>query len=81
MSWRLPGSARSCTQTVWAARESGSRAVGEGTLLLDVLTKRYIREVLSYRFATVLDSASAFRVERLVQAGTLDAGKPILNPR
>jgi hypothetical protein len=57
------------------------RAVGDGTLLLDVLTRQYIRELLSYRFAIVVDSASAFRVERLVQGGALDAGKPILNPR
>jgi hypothetical protein len=57
------------------------RAVGEGTLVLDVLTKQYICQELSYRFANVLDSASAFRVERLVQAGALEAGKPILNPR
>jgi hypothetical protein len=55
--------------------------VGDGTLGLDVLTKRYIREFLSYRFAIVRDSASAFRVERLVQGGALEAGKPILNPR
>jgi hypothetical protein len=57
------------------------QAVGDGTLLLDVLTKRYIREYLGYRFAIMLDSASAFRVERLVQGGALDGGKPILNPR
>jgi hypothetical protein len=57
------------------------RDVGDGRLLLDVLTKRYIRELLCYRFAIMLDSASAFRVERLVQGGGLDVGKPILNPR
>jgi hypothetical protein len=57
------------------------RAVGDGALLLDALTKRYIREFLSYRFVTTPDSSSAFRVERLVQAGALDAGKPVLNPR
>jgi hypothetical protein len=57
------------------------KAVGDGTLLLDALTKRYIRECLSYRFVTSMDSKSAFHVERLVQAGALKAGKPILNPR
>jgi hypothetical protein len=57
------------------------QAVGDGVLSLNVRTKQYVRECLSYRFVTTVDSASAFRVERLVQAGALDAGKPILNPR
>jgi hypothetical protein len=57
------------------------RAVGDGTLRLDALTKQYVRESLSYRFVTTLDSRSAFRVERLAQGGALDARKPILNPR
>jgi hypothetical protein len=38
-------------------------------------------EFLSYRFVATSDSTSAFRLERLVQGGALDAGKPILNPR
>ena len=56
------------------------KAVGEGLLLLDGLTRQYIRDRLSYRFIVTSDSASAYRIERLVQAGVLEAGKPILNP-
>jgi hypothetical protein len=55
--------------------------VGKGELSLDMLTRRFIRESLSYRFAVVADSVSAFRVERAVQSGALEAGKPLLNPR
>jgi hypothetical protein len=57
------------------------QAVGAGTLLLDALTKQHIREFRSYRFVATTDSTSAFRLERLVQGGALDTGKPILNPR
>jgi hypothetical protein len=57
------------------------QAVGAGTLSLDALTKQHIRELLSYRFVATTDSTSAYRLERLVQGGALDAGKPILNPR
>ena len=57
------------------------QAAGDGALRLDELTKRYVRESLTYRFVTALDSSGAFRVERLVQGGALEVGKPILNPR
>ena len=57
-----------------------SGTIGDGTLSLDAMTKHYIHEFLSYRFAATLDSASAFRLERQIKAGALDAGKPILNP-
>ena len=48
--------------------------------MLDTMTKQYIHEFLSYRFVATLDSTSAFRLERQIKAGGLDAGKPILNP-
>jgi hypothetical protein len=54
------------------------QAVGAGTLSLDAMTKQYIRGLLSYRFVATTDSTSAFRLERLVQGGELDAGSPIL---
>jgi hypothetical protein len=53
----------------------------EGSLSLDGLTKQYIREFLTYRFVVTSDSTDAYRMERLVQSGTLSAGKPTLNPR
>jgi len=55
-------------------------AIGDGSQSLDAMTKQYIHEFLSYRFAATLDSTSAFRLERQIKNGALDAGKPILNP-
>jgi hypothetical protein len=56
------------------------RAIGDGSLSLDALTKQYIHEFLSYRFIATGDSTSAFRIERQVKTGALDVGKPLLNP-
>ncbi|WP_083420575.1 hypothetical protein [Mycolicibacterium llatzerense] len=56
------------------------RRVGEGTLKLDLLTKRHIRQHLSYRYITELGGYPALQLERLVQRGALGAGKPYLNP-
>ena len=54
--------------------------VGRGQLLLDRLTRDYIREHLSYRFLVCRDGAAALATERAVRAGQLPAGRPYLNP-
>jgi hypothetical protein len=56
------------------------REVGQGRLLLDQLTRGFIRDHLSYRFAVYGDGAEALAVERAVRAGSLPAGRPYLNP-
>ena len=53
-------------------------AVGEQ--LLDGLTRRFIRQELSYRFITTDGSEAARKIESRVRAGALAAGKPLLNP-
>jgi hypothetical protein len=55
-------------------------AIGLGDLLLDQLTKSYIREHLSYRFLLCRDGTQAHATERAVRAGSLPAGRPYLNP-
>lgn len=50
------------------------------TLSLDALTKSYIHDQLSYRFVLTADSETAFALERAVQRGALEAGRPLLNP-
>jgi hypothetical protein len=55
-------------------------AIGQGQLLLDQLTREFIREYLSYRFAIYGDGAEALAVERAVRKGHLPAGRPYLNP-
>ena len=56
------------------------RDVGTGRLLLDQMTRDFIREYLSYRFALLHDGAQALAVERAVRAGSLSVGQPYLNP-
>ena len=56
------------------------REIGQGRLLLDQMTKAFIREHLSYRFAIHRDGAEALAVERAVRAGSLPTGRPYLNP-
>jgi hypothetical protein len=56
------------------------RDVGCGRLLLDQLTRFYIREHLTYRFRIYPDGASALAAERAIRAGSLPVGQPYLNP-
>ena len=56
------------------------RDIGRGHLLLDQLTRSYIRERLTYRFCVCQDGADADALERAVRAGSLPAGRPYLNP-
>jgi hypothetical protein len=54
--------------------------VGRGQLLLDQMTKSFIREHLSYRFQVYPNGQEALNAERAVRAGGLPAGRPLLNP-
>ena len=56
------------------------REIGQGRLLLDQMTKAFIRDQLSYRFTVHRDGTEALAVERAVRAGSLPAGRPYLNP-
>ena len=54
--------------------------VADGKSALDALTKRLIHDRYEYRFITTPDGATALALERQVQDGALEAGKPLLNP-
>lgn len=54
--------------------------IAEGRLALDKLTRDLIRDRYAYRFAPTSDGAAAFALEREIQRGALNAGKPFLNP-
>lgn len=54
--------------------------LANGERLLDGLTRKFIREKLSYRFITTEGSEAARRIESQVREGILKAGKPLLNP-
>jgi len=57
-----------------------SRSFAAGTLSLDTLIRRSVRERLAYRFVITADGTQALRLERDVRRGSLSAGKPYLNP-
>ena len=54
--------------------------VARGHLLLDQMTKSFIRANLSYRFLLSRSGAEALAVERSVRSGCLSSGRPFLNP-
>jgi len=54
--------------------------IGQGQLLLDQLTRSFIREHLGYRFVVYTDGTEALAVERSIRGGALSAGRPYLNP-
>jgi hypothetical protein len=54
--------------------------IGAGKLLLDQMTKDFIRGHLSYRFAVYSSGAEALAAERNLRAGQSPAGRPHLNP-
>lgn len=56
------------------------REIGQGTLFLDQMTKKFIRQHLSYRFLIYSSGKEALSVERAVRAGGLPAGRPYMNP-
>jgi hypothetical protein len=56
------------------------RRIADGRVLLDQMTRNFIREHLGYRYAIHPDGTTALAVERAVRAGSLAAGKPFLNP-
>lgn len=57
------------------------RLIAEGSLKLDQMTKDYVRSHYTFRYITDLGGYKALHLEQLVQRGTLDAGKPFLNPK
>jgi len=56
-------------------------AIGRGERSFDSLIRSFIRVNLSYRFIETPGGEVAYLVERRVQQGELDCGKPLLNPR
>jgi hypothetical protein len=54
--------------------------IGDGVLSLDALTRQYIYDHFEYRYVTVRNGKDAFALEREVQRGAHNVGKPFLNP-
>jgi hypothetical protein len=55
--------------------------IGAGDLSLDALTRVYIHQHLSYRFAVLPSFAEAMAIEDLFASGGTSSGKPFLNPK
>jgi hypothetical protein len=56
------------------------QAIASGQLLLDHMTRDFIRQNLTYRCLVCRDGTEALEIERSVRAGQLPAGRPYLNP-
>lgn len=71
-----------CDRFVLGSLESESiKAVADGHLSLDQLTRSYIREQLGYRFIATESGAEARAIEsRVRREGYLHYGRPYLNP-
>jgi hypothetical protein len=54
--------------------------IGVGQLLLDQMTRQFIHDQLTYRYALLVDGAQALALEREIRAGRMEAGRPFLNP-
>ncbi|MBB5270875.1 hypothetical protein [Quisquiliibacterium transsilvanicum] len=55
-------------------------AFASGELTLDQLTRKYIRERLSFQFATTPTSQGAYALEAECRSGKIFGAKPLLNP-
>jgi hypothetical protein len=55
-------------------------AIASGRHQMDAFVRRYIHEFLSYRFCVVPDGAEAYAVEAAIKTGSLQSGRPLLNP-
>jgi hypothetical protein len=70
-----------CDRFVVPARTADQqRQIASGLLLLDQMTRQFIRRYLGYRYTIHPDGAEALAAERAVRAGGLAAGRPFLNP-
>lgn len=56
------------------------QAIASGQLLLDRMTRDFIRQNLTYRYLVCRDGTEALKIERSIRAGQLPAGRPYLNP-
>jgi hypothetical protein len=54
--------------------------IADGSHSLDVATRDYIRTNLGFRWFMMESGKAAFELERRLQRGTADCGKPLLNP-
>jgi hypothetical protein len=56
------------------------QAIASGQLLLDRMTRDFVRHNLTYRYLLCQGGSEALEIERSVRAGRLPAGRPYLNP-
>ena len=54
--------------------------IAAGDLSLDEVVREYIRTNLGFRWVPLPDARSAIELERQIQRGEFDTGRPLLNP-
>src|SRR5262245_30891829 len=56
-------------------------SIASGRHQMDAFVRRYIHECLHYRYCVVTDGAQAYAVEAAIKSGSLEPGRPLLNPK
>jgi hypothetical protein len=70
-----------CDRLVLPTIQNQLAEVANGSLSLDLLTRAFVHEQLSYRFVATIDYAQAMRLEGSIKrSGLPQAGRPLLNP-
>jgi hypothetical protein len=70
-----------CDRLVLPTIQDRLPEVANGSLSLDLLTRTFVREQLTYRFVATSDYTQAMRLESLIKrSGLPQAGRPLLNP-
>ncbi len=69
-----------CDRLILSTVHNRIPKIAAGELSLDEITRNYIRTNLGFRWVPMPDARSAIELERRMQRGEFDAGRPLLNP-
>jgi len=69
-----------CDRIVLSLVHNRISEIVAGDLSLDRLTREFIRTELGFRFVKAADHRDALAIERQIQRGALESGRPFLNP-
>jgi hypothetical protein len=61
--------------------EESIRMTGETQLFADVLTAKFVKHHLTYRFVSTKDNSTAIAIASAICAGNTIIEKPFLNPQ
>ena len=69
-----------CDRLVLSTLHNRIAEIAGGELSLDAATRDYVRTNLGFRWMALPDGRAAYDLERWLQRGEADCGRPLLNP-